>query len=116
MSTAIEPGAVVDYHGGKAARHGRYVVAGTVRGRLVLLDAGRPADHRAVLYRVRPASVTPTGGRRPLCAYCHLPADVSVGDCPGHARHVLPCAEHAHPVPATFAPDRWLRLLRLAPP
>ena len=101
MSNAIEPGTVVDYHGSYA--RGTYIVAGFAFGRLTLVNAAYPADHRATLCGVRPVSVTPTGERRTLCAWCHLPAGITVAGCPNHGSHTLPCAEHAHPAPATFA-------------
>jgi hypothetical protein len=103
---AIPPGTVVDYHGSYA--RGRYIVAGVTFGTLTLVNEAWPASHRATLCGVRFVSVTPTGERRTLCAYCHLPADITPADhCPNHGRHTLPCTEHAHPAPATFARDRY---------
>jgi hypothetical protein len=107
VTTALQPGTVVDYHGTMAGRQGRYIVAGVTRGRLTLISATHPADHRSALYGVRPASVTPAGDHRTLCAYCHMPAGIAMADCPNHGRHTLPCAEHAHPAPASFTPARY---------
>ena len=74
---AAQPGDLVNSHGSLHEEHGRYVVvdAGDVgetprEGRLVL--AFWP-DGDITLPQVRPASMTPTGERVPLCSTCHLP-------------------------------------------
>ena len=73
---ALQPGALVDYHGTLRAQHGRYVVVDAAAAckthradRLVLVFW---PDGDVVLSNAHPTSVTSVGQRVPLCT-CGLP-------------------------------------------
>jgi hypothetical protein len=104
VSAATDPGTVVIYHGTRDDRHGFFIIAGSHGGGLTLLSAAWPNNHKLVMRHVRPVSVTPAGELVALCAWCFMPAALDLrAACPNHGAHNLPCAEHAHPVPSSFA-------------